>query len=94
MITSIIGILVFLASVLLVLVVMVQNSKGGGLDSSFGAVSQINNAAQSTDTVEKGTWYLAAVIAGLCLLSTWVGRPTPNQGGSAEGFDGTTTVNE
>lgn len=77
----ILGIVVILASVLLILAVMVQNSKGGGLDSSFGAVSQIGNVAQSTETIEKATWYLAAVIAFVCLISVFIGNPASTNGG-------------
>ncbi len=75
---QVLGLIVIIASVLLVLVVMVQNSKGGGLDSSFGAVNQIGNVAQSTETIEKATWYLAAVIAFVCLISVFMGNPAGN----------------
>ncbi len=85
----VIGILVLVASVLLVLIVMIQNSKGGGLDASFSAVNQIGNVAQSTDIVEKGTWYLAGFIGFLCLLSAFTmnssnGSPSIN----TDGFKG------
>lgn len=88
----VIGILVLIASVLLVLVVMIQNSKGGGLDSSFSAANQIGNVAQSTDIVEKGTWYLAGFIGFLCLLSAFTmnsgnGAPSTN----TDGFKGGST---
>ncbi len=92
----ILGIVVIVASVLLILAVMVQNSKGGGLDSSFGAVSQIGNVAQSTETIEKATWYLAGVIAFVCLLSVFVGNPADANGGQqsqiGQGAPTTTTT--
>jgi preprotein translocase subunit SecG len=91
---SLLGIVVIVARVLLILAVMVQNSKGGGLDSSFGAVSQIGNVAQSTETIEKATWYLAGVIAFVCLLSVFVGNPADVNGGTQSqlGQGSTTTT--
>ncbi len=64
-----IAIIIILASILLIVVVMLQNSKGGGLDQSFGVTNQLGGAAQSTETIEKITWYLAGGIAALCLIS-------------------------
>ena len=64
-----IAIIIILACILLIVVVMVQNSKGGGLDQSFGVTNQLGGAAQSTETIEKVTWYLAGGIAALCLIS-------------------------
>ena len=48
---------------------MVQNPKGGGLDSSFGNVNQLGGVAQSTETIEKTTWTLAGVIAVLSIIT-------------------------
>lgn len=64
-----IAIVIILACILLIAVVMIQNSKGGGLDQSFGVTNQLGGAAQSTETIEKVTWYLAGGIAALCLIS-------------------------
>lgn len=67
--SALISILILVASVLMVLIVVVQNSKGGGLDSSFGNVNQLGGAAQNTETIEKWTWSLAGAIAILSLVS-------------------------
>ena len=48
-----------------------QNSKGGGLDSSFGNVNQLGGVAQSTETIEKATWTLAGIIGFLSLLAAF-----------------------
>ena len=80
---GVLGILAIVAGVLLILVVLVQNSKGGGLDQSNSMVSQIGNVAQSTDTVEKITWYLAAGIGAICLFAALMGNPS-NGGGASE----------
>jgi preprotein translocase subunit SecG len=64
------GILVILASVILGLIVLVQNPKGGGLSGSFGGIgNQLMGVKQTTDVLEKGTWLFAAIVGLLCLLS-------------------------
>jgi preprotein translocase subunit SecG len=64
-------ILILLASVILSLIVLVQNPKGGGLSGTFGGFSnQLMGVKQTTDVLEKGTWIFAAVIAILCIVST------------------------
>lgn len=53
------------------LVVLIQNPKGGGVDSTFGGAqaNQMFGAAKSTDLIEKITWGLAAAIFVLCLVA-------------------------
>jgi preprotein translocase subunit SecG len=63
-------ILIILASVLLGLIILVQNPKGGGLSGNVGGFSnQLMGVKQTTDVLEKGTWVLAAVVGLLCLFS-------------------------
>ncbi len=64
-------ILIGLNCVLLMLVVLIQNPKGGGVDSTFGgqAANQMFGAARSTDFVEKLTWGLAIALFVLCILT-------------------------
>ena len=61
-----ITVLIFIVCVLLVLIVLVQNSKGGGLASNFQASTQISGVRKTADFLEKTTWALAG---GLLLLS-------------------------
>ena len=62
--------LIILVCFLLVLVVMVQNPKGGGLSSSFGGSSQQLGGVQKTsDFLDKSTWILAIFLLVLILLS-------------------------
>jgi preprotein translocase subunit SecG len=64
-------ILIILASVILSLVVLVQNPKGGGLAGNVAGFSnQFMGVKQTTDVLEKGTWLFAAVIGILCIVST------------------------
>ncbi|MEP6676474.1 MAG: preprotein translocase subunit SecG [Ferruginibacter sp.] len=63
-------ILVVVASVILGLLVLIQNPKGGGLSGSFGGFSnQFMGVKQTTDVLEKGTWLFAGIVGILCLLS-------------------------
>jgi preprotein translocase subunit SecG len=63
-------ILMILACLLLALVVLVQNPKGGGLSGNIAGFSnQFMGVKQTTDVLEKGTWVMAAVVALLCLFS-------------------------
>jgi preprotein translocase subunit SecG len=63
-------ILIILACVLLGLIILVQNPKGGGLAGNVGGFSnQLMGVKQTTDVLEKGTWVLAVTVALLCLFS-------------------------
>ena len=78
------GILVIIASVILGLIVLIQNPKGGGLSSSFGGFgNQIMGVKQTTDVLEKGTWLFAAIIGVLCLVSTVFISDTAGTGGGS-----------
>lgn len=63
------------ASILLILIVLFQNPKGGGFNTAFGganAASQLLGAANSTNVLEKVTWGLVAFIFAVCLISALV----------------------
>ena len=67
---SIFLVLIISVSFLLVLVIMVQNPKGGGLSSSFGGdTQQIGGVKKTTDFLDKSTWVLASLLLILILLS-------------------------
>ncbi len=61
-------IIIAIISIVLILFVLVQNPKGGGLNSEFGSVAQLGGAKRTTDILEKGTWGLAIALALLCLV--------------------------
>ncbi len=71
---TILTVLIALICILLMGAVLIQNPKGGGVDSTFGGQSanQMFGAARSTDFIEKLTWGLAAALFVLCILSTFV----------------------
>ena len=67
---TVVVILILIVSVLLSLIVLVQNSKGGGLVSNFGGANQMMGVRQTTDFLEKTTWIMGGILVGLCLLSS------------------------
>jgi preprotein translocase subunit SecG len=65
----IIGIIIFIC-VLLVLIVLVQNPKGGGLASGFASSNQFMGVKRTADFIEKATWSFAGALALLCIIAT------------------------
>ena len=63
-------ILILIVSIVLALVVLVQNSKGGGLAANFSAPNQIMGVRKTTDFLEKLTWGLAIALVVLSLIAT------------------------
>lgn len=74
-------ILIIVASLLLILFVLAQNPKGGGLSATFGgAGSQIIGARQTADFLEKATWYFAIGIVVLVIATNFFIPTGGNQG--------------
>ncbi len=65
-------ILMLLASLLMCFIVLIQNSKGGGLASGFSSSNQIMGVRKTTDFLEKTTWTLAAVMVVLSIATAYV----------------------
>ena len=63
-------VLIILACALLVLAVLVQNPKGGGLAVGFSASNQVMGVRKTTDFLEKFTWGLLITLIVFCLLGT------------------------
>jgi len=64
-----ISILTIIVSILLVLIVLVQNSKGGGLASNFSSSNQMMGVRKTTDFLEKATWSLAGALMVLAFVA-------------------------
>jgi len=64
-------ILMFIICILLILVVLVQNSKGGGLAAGFTG-SQIMGVRKTADFLEKATWTLAGALILLCIITNLI----------------------
>ena len=69
MIYTFITIIVVIASITLIGAVLMQNSQGGGLVSSFQAQNQIMGVKKTTDFMEKATWFLVCVVVVLSIAS-------------------------
>jgi len=67
-----ISIIIVIASILLTLVVLVQNSKGGGLAANFAAGNSTFGVRQTADILEKVTWVLAITVLLLCVVATFL----------------------
>ena len=89
---TVIIILILLVCVALALVVLVQNSKGGGLAANFSAPTQMMGVRQSTDFIEKATWWLAGILVVLCLAAT-ISIPRQNKGENLQTEVTTTNAN-
>ncbi|MDR1781111.1 MAG: preprotein translocase subunit SecG [Tannerella sp.] len=64
------SILILIASIFLILIVLIQNSKGGGLASGFSSSNQIMGVRKTTDFLEKATWTLAGAVGFFCIVIT------------------------
>ena len=62
-------ILVLFAAVLMCLIVLIQNSKGGGLASNFASSNQIMGVRKTADFLEKATWTIAALMVVFSILA-------------------------
>lgn len=67
---SIALIFIFIACILLILIVLVQNSKGGGLASNFTGGNQFGGVAQTNQFLERGTWGLAIALLVFSIIAT------------------------
>lgn len=65
-----ISVLIIVVCVLLTLIVLVQNSKGGGLASNFSSSNQVMGVRKTTDFLEKSTWTLAIALLVLSLVAS------------------------
>lgn len=63
--------LIVLVAVLMCLIVLIQNSKGGGLASGFASSNQIMGVRKTTDFLEKATWTLAALMVILSIAAAY-----------------------
>jgi preprotein translocase subunit SecG len=63
-------IIAIIISILLMLIILIQNPKGGGLASNFSQGNQIFGVEKTTDIVEKITWIGALVIVVISLVAS------------------------
>lgn len=70
--------LTVIVSILLIGIVLVQKSKGGGLSSQFGGAGSVMGVRQANSFLEKGTWTLVGVLVLLSIVSVWTAPKAVN----------------
>ncbi len=64
-------VLIVLASLLMIFIVLIQESKGGGLASNFSSTNSIMGVRKTTNFVEKATWGLAAAMVVFSIVCAY-----------------------
>ena len=65
-------ILIVIAALLMIGIVLIQESKGGGLASNFASYNQIGGVRKTTDFIEKTTWGLAIAMVVISIVCAYV----------------------
>lgn len=92
---TIILIIGVIAAILTILIVLIQNPKGGGLASNFSAGNQLFGAKQTTEGVEKLTWIFVAIILVVSLAaSSYNGVKKTGKGGTETTTSSDESVND
>jgi len=65
-----VSIVIIIACILQIMIVLVQNSKGGGLAANFTSAGQSMGIRKTADFLEKATWTLAIGILVLSVVAT------------------------
>ncbi len=71
--------LTVIVALLLIGIVLIQKSKGGGLSSQFGAASSVMGVRQTNTFLEKATWTLVSCLVVLSIISAFT-MPKASQG--------------
>ena len=77
-----VSVLIVLVSIMLILIVLVQNSKGGGLSANFSSSNQVMGVRKTTDFLEKATWTLSGALLVLAFVAVMVLPKDNGVGGS------------
>lgn len=77
-------VLIVIAAILMVGIVMIQESKGGGLAANFSNYNQLAGVRKTTDVIEKTTWGLAAFMVVFSIVCAYV---SPKSGANASAID-------
>lgn len=72
------SILIILGSIIMILIVLAQNSKGGGLSSTFGGSNQIAGVQQTNKFLDKATWGIAIALLIFSITAS-MSIPRPDQ---------------
>ena len=72
-------ILIVIAALLMIGIVLIQESKGGGLASQFSGYNQIGGVRKTTDFIEKATWFLAGFMVLVSVCCAYVAPQAGNE---------------
>ena len=84
-------ILIVVAALLMIGIVLIQESKGGGLASNFSTYNQIGGVRKTTDFIEKTTWGLAAAMVIISVLCAYVAPQSATAGSVMENIEAPAT---
>ncbi|CAN5236136.1 hypothetical protein BH09BAC5_BH09BAC5_03280 [soil metagenome] len=87
---TLLSIIIILTCSLLILAVLVQNPKGGGLASGFTAGSQVMGVRRTADFLEKATWTMAILLMVLSIATSSPAGRSKSSGTT----DGTSTTKD
>ena len=77
-------ILIVLASLCMIGIVLIQESKGGGLASAFSSANSSFGVRQTTNFIEKTTWTLAAAMVVISVICAYVAPSAATEGSVIE----------
>ena len=80
-------VLIVVAALLMIGIVLIQESKGGGLASQFSGYNQIGGVRKTTDFIEKTTWGLAAAMVVLSVACAYVAPGAATGGSVMENYE-------
>ena len=83
--------LIVLVSILMIFIVLIQESKGGGLSSSFASYNQIGGVRKTTDFIEKATWGLAIAMVVISVACAYVAPQAAGDNSVMENVENPTT---
>ncbi len=80
-----------IASLLMIGIVLIQESKGGGLASNFASYNQMAGVRKTTDFIEKATWTLAAAMVVISVFCAHVAPQATSTQSVMEGIENPVT---
>ena len=78
-------VLIVLVAIMMIFIVLIQESKGGGLASNFSSTNSIMGVRKTTDIIEKLTWGLAGAMVVISIVCAYVAPQTAGESSVMEG---------
>ena len=84
-------VLIVIAALLMIGIVLIQESKGGGLASQFSTYNQIGGVRKTTDFIEKATWGLAVAMVVISIACAYVAPQANTESSVMENYQAPAT---